>query len=138
MPKHRLTKKRVLELFGVGLEKFKGTKVRRLSEKELEAQFGIRPQWKPSGRKRAQVKDINDLFDEMYRIYGDNSLEVFKAAAAELHGKVLHRVAECPQFVVEYMQRRLSPEEIKPFQQRQIDSLHASIERAQTVLRRLE
>ena len=55
------------------------------------------------------IAEIQQLFTDMRREYGKETLAVFFAAAQVLHGEFLKNVASCPEFVIAYCQQKLSP-----------------------------
>lgn len=136
-PRHKLSKADVKRLFGVEVVEPRWAEPKRLGASEFEAYFGIRPAPKLGGRQKRAAKKADELFGDMWRVYGISSLDVFRGAAEELHARVLHELSSCPQFVLHYMAQQLSPERVETHRTKQAERLKAGIARQEAALRRL-
>lgn len=137
MPKHRLTPAQVKELFGVERVEPKGKPPRRLNNQKFYEAFGIRRSRAPSRQERRAIKKANELFSDMSMVYEVSSLEVFRAAAEELHADILHQMSRCPKFVLDYMERQLEPARVDAYRHKTAEQLRAGIARRESALRRI-
>ncbi len=134
-PKHQLTKERVRELFGVERYDPKNKAARRLKPDEFEAAFGVRPHPKMRAKAKQRAAVANEAFSEMYRLYDMSSLVIFRAAADELHNVAIKNMSECPEFVLDYMRKKLEAEAVKKLNAKKVARLRAAIAKAEAGLR---
>jgi hypothetical protein len=136
-PKHRLNRKQIKELFGLELIVSKGPRLRRLTADEFERAFGVRPARKLSKSERQRAHDNNELFVDMHHQYGMGSIEVFRAAAEDLHFGMLSAMSSCPEFVLAYMRKKLDPAVLERLREKKAARLRTNIRQAEVALRRL-
>lgn len=132
-----LSKKEFKERYGQELITARGKQARRLSALELKTTFGISPLPKLRPRQKKRAKEADDLFSDMYRIYGIASLNIFREAAVGLHDATLHKMSECPEFVLAYMRRQLEPARVEALREKTVKKLRSKAEQIESELRRL-
>lgn len=86
--------------------------MKKLTKQEYREIFGIEPPKRLTKSQKRLAADVNALFDSARDELGMSSLEVFVAAAYELHGAFLKNVRDCPPFVIEYCQKELAPDSV--------------------------
>ncbi|QSH39209.1 hypothetical protein JXR01_02795 [Candidatus Kaiserbacteria bacterium] len=89
----------------------------RLSRKEFEKVFGIKPRPTLTKRQREKCMQINALFDEVSHLYGVHEKALFESAypgdpetVQKVLSTFLNDVRTCPQEVIEHLQKLLHDE----------------------------